>query len=184
MNENIEKPVSGGKEGASAKAAENPSGVENEGRERPRTDSTIRNRRRSRELALHTLYACEVGAVLDWELMLERIAETNSLSLDVKNYAHDLVKKTMDSLASIDETLSERAANWELRRMAAIDRNILRLAISELTWFSEVPFKVVIDEAVELAKMYGTDESGKFVNGVIDSIYKKISGNSGKEGRA
>ena len=134
------------------------------------------NRRKSRELALHTLYACEVGAIGDWEMMIERVADTNAVAPDVKLYARELVKATMESLASIDAMLSERAANWELKRMAAIDRNILRLAVAELTGFSDVPFKVVIDEAVELAKMYGADESGKFVNGIIDSIHKKLTG--------
>jgi N utilization substance protein B len=77
------------------------------------------------------------------------------------------------SLAAIDERITRHAANWELKRMAALDRNILRLAACELVNFSEVPFKVVIDEAVELAKLYGTDESGRFVNGIIDSIRRE-----------
>jgi transcription antitermination protein NusB len=143
-----------------------------------KSDPTTKNRRRSRELALHTLYACEIGDADDWVFMFEKIAESDTLTAEAKDYAHELVEKTMESMVKIDRLLSECAANWELRRMAAIDRNILRLAVGELMGFSQVPFKVVIDEAVELAKMYGTDESGKFVNGVIDSIYKKISATS------
>jgi N utilization substance protein B len=82
--------------------------------------------------------------------------------------------------------ISAKAANWEIRRMAAVDRNTLRLAAAELIHFKDsVPFKVVIDEAVEIAKTYGTDDSGKFVNGILDSIRKdlhsKAGNGSGKE---
>jgi N utilization substance protein B len=76
----------------------------------------------------------------------------------------------------IDKSIQERAANWEMKRMAAIDRNIIRLAVAEMTFFTDVPVKVVIDEAVELAKTFGSSDSGKFVNGVIDSIHKKSRG--------
>ncbi|NLE00892.1 MAG: transcription antitermination factor NusB [Fibrobacter sp.] len=148
-------------------------------------EGSYKNRHRSRELALQTLYACEVGTTEDWQNTLERIADTGSLAQEVKLYARDLVQQTFSALEQIDSTIRERAANWELKRMAAIDRNILRLAVSELTFFSQVPAKVVIDEAVELAKTFGTDDSGKFVNGIIDSIHKKMKGNSplsGKEG--
>jgi N utilization substance protein B len=79
----------------------------------------------------------------------------------------------------IDECLTRHAANWELKRMAALDRNVLRLAVAELFFFTEIPFKVVIDEAVELAKIFGTDESGRFVNGILDSIHKDRSKENG-----
>jgi transcription antitermination protein NusB len=150
-----------------------------------RIEPVPRNRHRSRELALQALYAWEMGDKIDWEVMLERIADGGSLPVEVRKYARELVRHTIDSLDVIDTQVSEQAANWELRRMAAIDRNILRLAVAELTWFSSVPYKVVIDEAVELAKAFGTEGSGKFVNGIVDSIYKKLnnqSGTSGKEG--
>ena len=148
-------------------------------------EGVFKNRRKSRELALQTLYACEIGTSSDWQVMLSQIANSGSLSPDVTMYASDLVKTVNAHLNELDGMIQERAANWDLKRMAAIDRNILRLSIAELRYFSNVPVKVAIDEAVELAKMFGTDDSGKFVNGIIDSIYKKMkvhSGNSGKEG--
>lgn len=150
-----------------------------------KNEGIYRNRHRSRELALQALYACEVGTTEDWQNTLERIAEGSALSSEVKKYAQDLVCATFDSLQQIDSIIQERAANWDLKRMAAIDRNILRLAVTELKNYPQVPSKVVIDEAVELAKAYGTDDSGKFVNGIIDSIHKKMkkqSETSGKEG--
>ena len=145
--------------------------------------SVFRNRHRSRELALQTLYACEVGTTQEWKCMLDRVADTGSLPEDVKKYARELVQEVLQSMEQIDETIRERAANWELRRMAAIDRNILRIAVAELRFFHHVPAKVVIDEAVELAKTFGAEDSGKFVNGIIDSIHKKMKGHSGMSGK-
>ena len=138
-----------------------------------------KNRRKSRELALQTLYACEVGEYSDYEKVIGEIAEGNHGDRDIIRYATLLVQNALSSLSEIDELLKSHAANWDLKRMTVIDRNILRMAVAELRFVKEVPFKVVIDEAVELAKMYGTDDSGKFVNGVIDSIRKEMSQKKG-----
>jgi N utilization substance protein B len=149
-------------------------------------DAVINDRHRSRELALRTLYAYEVDTSGNWQDMLNSIAENDQLSAKVKKYASELVRAAVENLESIDPIIAAKAANWEMRRMAAVDRNTLRLATAELIYFKEsVPFKVVIDEAVEIAKTYGTDDSGKFVNGILDSIrkdlYKKVGKGSGKE---
>jgi len=146
----------------------------------------VSDRHRSRELALRTLYAYEVDTNAPWEPMLDSIAENDQLSVKVRKYASELVSATVKNLESIDPMIAAKAANWELRRMAAVDRNTLRLATAELVYFKDsVPFKVVIDEAVEIAKTYGTDDSGKFVNGILDSIrkdlQKKADKGSGKE---
>jgi N utilization substance protein B len=139
-----------------------------------KSESSSKNRRKARELALQTLYALEVGEAWgEWQIVFDRIAEAAFCAPENRLYARDLVYKTVASLAAIDERITRHAANWELRRMAALDRNVLRLAVCELVDFSEVPFKVVIDEAVELAKLYGTDESGRFVNGIIDSVRRE-----------
>jgi N utilization substance protein B len=131
------------------------------------------NRRKARELALQALYALEIHGMEQWQTVFERIADGLFCAPDQKKYARDLVQATIESIGPIDERLARHAANWELKRMAALDRNILRLAVAELTGFPGVPYKVVIDEAVELAKLYGTDESGRFVNGIIDSVRRE-----------
>ena len=131
-----------------------------------------RTRHRARELALQTLYACEVGTTAEWEDVLRHIGEGGSFTGESVRYARELVRETLASRGTLDEAITLHAANWELKRMAALDRNILRLAAAELFFFSDVPFRVVIDEAVELAKTYGTDDSGGFVNGILDSIHK------------
>jgi N utilization substance protein B len=132
------------------------------------------NRRKSRELALQSLYACEVGMTDEYKTNFASIAEETARSQIVTDYAAQLVGKVMHEKQPIDALLVKHAANWDLKRMTVIDRNILRLAVGELLFFKDTPYKVVIDEAVELAKIYGTDESGKFVNGILDSIHKEI----------
>ncbi len=129
----------------------------------------------SRVLALQTLYACEVGAFSEWQTMIERIAEENAQPANVVAYSRQLLSELYNALESIDSMISSKAANWDIKRMSAIDRNIIRLAIAELCYFPQVPAKVVIDEAVELAKEFGTEDSGKFVNGIIDSIHKNMN---------
>jgi transcription antitermination protein NusB len=141
-----------------------------------KNDHPFKHRHNSRELALQTLYACEVGLTSEWKVMLDQIAESGGFSEEIKKYARELVTNVYNSLEQIDKSIQERAANWEMKRMAVIDRNIIRLAVAEMTFSSDVPVKVVIDEAVELAKTFGSDDSGKFVNGVIDSIHKKTKG--------
>ena len=133
------------------------------------------NRRKSRELALQALYACEVGKTDELGGVLEGIMLEQGSEAGAREYAMLLAGKTLSSMKEIDALLGQHAANWDLKRMTAIDRNILRMAVAELWLCTDVPFKVVIDEAVELAKQYGTDDSGKFVNGVIDSIHKEMS---------
>lgn len=90
----------------------------------------------------------------------------------VKDFACKLISDIWDNLSFIDEKISEYATNWQLSRMAIVDRNILRLGTYELLYRSDIPPKVAINEAVELAKKYGDLESGKFVNGVLDKINK------------
>jgi N utilization substance protein B len=133
-----------------------------------------KNRRKSRELALQALYACEVGDTQDCTAVLSGIMDDGGADPSAGEYAKMLVKSVVSRRAEIDVLLQHHAANWDVKRMTAIDRNILRMAVAELQSSEEVPFKVVIDEAVELAKQYGTDDSGKFVNGVIDSIRKEM----------
>jgi len=125
-------------------------------------------------LALQTLYACEMETGDDSLQMLESIAQSGSYGDAAKEYARELVTKALRAKERIDALIGRHALNWDIRRMALIDRNVLRLAVAELTECGTPP-KVVIDEAVELAKAYGSDESPRFVNGVVDSIYREMT---------
>jgi N utilization substance protein B len=92
---------------------------------------------------------------------------------DVKAFANRLFEGTVEHLPEIDSCIASYADNWNLKRMAVIDRNILRLGVFELLYLDGVPPKVCINEAIELAKRFGDLESGKFINGILDAIHKK-----------
>ena len=132
----------------------------------------MKNRRLAREIALKTLYSIEMGTEGESSEVLHDIAEQEHCGLEARNYATLLVANTRDHVELLDSALQKHTSNWKIDRLSAIDRNILRMAVAELWYHKEVPYRVVIDEAVEIAKLYGTDDSGKFVNGVIDSVRK------------
>lgn len=126
-------------------------------------------RRKARELALQALYAFELsGDPIDE--ILEGVPDRGTVSREVGAFAASLSRKTVEHLARIDEVISQKVQRWELSRIAVVDKNILRLAICELLFFPDIPLKVSINEAIELAKIYSTRESGRFVNGILDSV--------------
>lgn len=88
-------------------------------------------------------------------------------------YAKELVRGTLDNLEKIDEMIRGQADNWRLERMPPVDRNILRLAVHEMLHERETPKLVVLDEAIELAKKFGSEQSGRFVNGLLDGLLKQ-----------
>jgi len=94
----------------------------------------------------------------------------NDISDEIKAFTEDLVKGVSDNIKAIDAKIAGYATNWELTRMAVVDRNILRMAGFELVFRKDIPPKVAINEAVELAKKYSGVASGKFVNGILDKI--------------
>jgi N utilization substance protein B len=91
----------------------------------------------------------------------------------VREFASLLLQGTLEHLEEIDEQLVEQTAHWRLERLAAVDRNILRLAMCELLFHNDTPHAVVIDEAIEIAKKFGAEESARFVNGVLDGFVKR-----------
>ena len=131
--------------------------------------------RRARELALQLLYQHEhTGADLD--AMQTEFDEWISASDEVREFADFLLRGTLAHLGELDDELARQTAHWRLERLAAVDRNILRLAMFELVHEPETPPAVVIDEAIEIAKKYGAEESGRFVNGVLDGFIKRRAG--------
>jgi N utilization substance protein B len=88
-------------------------------------------------------------------------------------FAQELVKGTLDNRQKIDDMITAQADNWRLERMPAVDRNVLRLAIYEMLYETDTPKLVVVDEAIELAKKFGSEQSGRFVNGLLDGLLKQ-----------
>ena len=105
---------------------------------------------------------------------VKQFLERSSGKDDVKNFAADLIANTIQHKNEIDDLLEKCSDNWALSRMAVIDRNILRLAACELFFHKNIPPKVVIDEAVEIAKKYGGEDSPEFINGILDRIKNDI----------
>jgi N utilization substance protein B len=129
-------------------------------------------RRRARELALQLLYQFELTDASPEE-MQAGFEEWRQASDEVREFADALLRGTLARLDELDEELGRQTTHWRLERLAAVDRNILRLAMYELTYETGTPHAVVIDEAIEIAKKYGTKDSGRFVNGVLDGFVKR-----------
>jgi len=99
--------------------------------------------------------------------------EWQSAGAGVREFADSLLRGTLAKLDEIDAELGRQTTHWRLERLAAVDRNILRLAMYELIYESGTPHAVVIDEAIEIAKKFGSKDSGRFVNGVLDGFVKR-----------
>lgn len=133
----------------------------------------MRRRSLSREHALKMLYQMDITKRSLDLLMPDYWKAEEIKDAEVITYAESLVKGVLLQMADIDEKIASYATNWQLKRMAIIDRNVMRLGLYELKYTNDIPPKVAINEAVELAKKYGDMESSKFVNGILDKIHKK-----------
>jgi N utilization substance protein B len=135
----------------------------------------VRARTRARELALQFLFWLDVQGGDGREDLAEFLHEAldgKPGAEEAKVYARRLVDGVMAHREEIDALLRETARNWDLVRMAIVDRNALRIGVYELLWEDEIPVKVAINEAIELGKRYSTEASGAFVNGILDRIRK------------
>jgi transcription antitermination protein NusB len=126
-------------------------------------------RRIARECALQMLYEMEIGHHAA-EDVLESFWLMRSQPDRVQAFANRLFEGTVDRLPEIDGLIQEHTKHWRMKRLAAVDRNILRLAVYEILSGSDTPGTVVINEALEIAKKYSTQDSAQFVNGVLDSV--------------
>jgi N utilization substance protein B len=127
-------------------------------------------RRRSREYALQILFQLDLtGSELNEDVWNE-FWKGNDEDKEVKEFTRDIVASTQEHIAEIDEAIKKAAEHWSIARMAVIDRNILRAAAYELLYRKEIPPSVVMNEALEIAKKYSTEESAPFINGILDKI--------------
>lgn len=130
------------------------------------------SRRKSRIAALKALYAVDVGGQ-ETETAIENEVRALNMSEEAESFAEGLVRGTMEKLPEIDPIIGDLASGYSLDRIAAVDRALLRLAVYEILFEPDVPPAVAINEAVELAKKYSTEESGAFVNGILGALIKK-----------
>ena len=142
-------------------------------------------RRAARESALQILYGVESqgGRAPSYT---QELIETffihfgNRLATDAE-FLELLLKGTLENLGAVDELISKKSENWKIERMTIVDRNILRVALYEVMNMDEIPCSVTINEAVEVAKRFGTEESGAFINAILDQIQKNLPKNPNKE---
>ena len=126
-------------------------------------------RHKARMLALQALY--EVDSVARRpEIVIERLLAEADLSQEISEFSRDLVSGVAKNREEIDRHIKKFAPAWPVEQLAIVDRNILRLALFEILFDNKVPVKVVVNEAVELAKTFGSESSAKFINGVLGSV--------------
>ena len=128
-------------------------------------------RRKSRELALRMLYQFETNN-LNPERALENYCKTFPYQQDIIDYAAHLMDGVSKNCEIIDNYIRQACEHWKINRIAFVDKNIMRIGVYEMIFSEDVPPKVAIDEAIELAKKYGNEDSGNFVNGVMDRVFK------------
>ena len=131
-------------------------------------------RRKAREVALQLLYQLDVQGESHPEPHLPEFWTRHPVDPEVREFAEILIRGTKLHEPKIDEIISQYAEHWELDRMAVVDRNILRQGVFELLWTEDVPPKVAINEALEVAKKFSTHESSRFINGILDRIHKEL----------
>jgi transcription antitermination factor NusB len=130
-------------------------------------------RRRSRELALKVLFHLEFSGD-EPAAAFALICNNFGAPADIKAFARELVEGVCFHKNEVDELLSKASQHWRVERIAKVDRNILRMALYELLYRDDIPPKVAIDEAVELGKRFCSEESGAFINGILDKIYHTL----------
>lgn len=140
-------------------------------------------RRKARESALQLLYQWEgsqtEGETVDPASVIEIFWQGKKAGEATRKFAEELFRGAVARIKELDAHIEKHAQNWKIDRMAAIDRNILRLGVFELLAYPETPPAVAIDEAIEVAKKYSALESAEFINGILDAVHKDLNNSSG-----
>ncbi len=131
-------------------------------------------RRKARELALQMLFQHDMSGNSP-DMIISTFEELGKSKANTRQFAEKIFKGTVDHLAGIDEMITAQAENWRLSRMAVVDRNIIRMSVYEFLHENDTPKLVIIDEAIEIAKKFGTQKSSQFINGILDGILKRYN---------
>ena len=138
------------------------------------------NRRDARIRVMQALYAGDVSeraGGVDIDLLATRlVAEHLEVRTDLLEFARTLLRRSWNNREHCDEVIMNLAENWDFNRITPIDKAVLRMGIAELLYFPEIPTRVTINEAIEIAKMFSTDKSGVFINGILDAAVAKLTG--------
>lgn len=143
---------------------------------RPRTASVRNSRREARESALQVLYAFEFSGEKP-DVLIEDICDL--FSEQAMKFIRDLVNHAVTHREKVDELIRSKTENWDFDRIAVIDRLLLRVGICEFMFFEDIPPKVSINEVIEIGKRYSTDNSSRFINGILDSVLEDLKRDGG-----
>lgn len=131
-------------------------------------------RRKARELALQMLFQYDMAGNAP-DMILKHFEDYQTAKPNTREFAEKIFRGTVTNLQEIDEMITAQADNWRLARMAVVDRNIIRMSIYEFLHENDTPKLVIIDEAIEIAKKFGTQKSSQFINGILDGILKRYN---------
>jgi N utilization substance protein B len=137
-------------------------------------------RRKARELALQMLFQYDMSGNTP-DMILLTFEELQKSKPNTREFAVRIFHGTVEHMPALDEMIQNQADNWRLSRMAGVDRNIIRMSVYEFLHESDTPKLVIIDEAIEIAKKYGTAKSPQFINGILDGILKRYNLGRGEE---
>jgi transcription antitermination protein NusB len=131
-------------------------------------------RRKARELALQMLFQHDMSGN-EPDMILTTFEDLQKSKPNTREFATKIFRGTVDHLSEIDDMIQAQAENWRLSRMAVVDRNIIRMSVYEFLHETDTPKLVIIDEAIEIAKKFGTQKSSQFINGILDGILKRYN---------
>jgi N utilization substance protein B len=131
-------------------------------------------RRKARELALQMLFQFDMAGNTP-DTIIATFEDLQKSKPNTREFAEKIFRGTVDHMSEIDDMIQAQADNWRLTRMAVVDRNIIRMSIYEFLHETDTPKLVIIDEAIEIAKKFGTQKSSQFINGILDGILKRYN---------
>lgn len=131
------------------------------------------SRRKARELSIQILYQMEMRES-EPRPVLGLFWKTEDAGEEVRQFTTELVEGVYRNRSEIDQLIEKHSLHWRLSRMAAVDRNILRLGAYELLYLHDIPTSVILNEAIEIGKKFGTEDSGAFINGILDHVAKEV----------
>jgi N utilization substance protein B len=131
-------------------------------------------RRKARELALQMLFQYDMAGN-EPDMIITTFEDLQKSKPNTREFATRIFRGTVDHISEIDQIIQQQAENWRLTRMAVVDRNIIRMSVYEFLHETETPKLVIIDEAIEIAKKFGTLKSSQFINGILDGILKRYN---------
>jgi N utilization substance protein B len=137
------------------------------------SEEFMRQRRIAREIALQVLYSLEVMGMEAGEA-IELYWAHHDASVDARPFSSLLIEGTWEHRDQIDYLIGSCSENWSIARMSKVDKSILRMAVFELCFCADIPPKVTMNEAIDLGKVYGSENSGSFINGILDALYVKL----------